>query len=61
MDVTINDPDDVDGTGVPIYEGPADEAYTLLAAGTYPTTVTGLTVLVSEHASIPAMIDRYRL
>jgi hypothetical protein len=34
--VTVNSPDDVDKTHVPIYEGPLESVHTMLSPGTYP-------------------------
>jgi hypothetical protein len=51
MRVTINHPDDIDVTDVPLYEGPAENAYTVLAPGVYETTTPGVSVQVTDTAS----------
>lgn len=50
--VTVNHPEDTDGVDAPIYEGPSDQAHTVLAAGGYETTTPGLALLVTETSSI---------
>jgi len=51
--VTINHPDDIDGVEMPIYEGPADQAFTKLAPGIYRTTDPDVAVAVYDDRSIP--------
>lgn len=58
MRVTINHPDDIDGTDIPLYEGPAENAHTVLIPGEYATNIPDVVVLVTEDASVAALTDR---
>lgn len=51
MDITVNDPDDVDGTGMPAYEGPASEAHTRFPKGMYRTTDPDFALAVVDGSS----------
>lgn len=51
MDITVNDPADIDKVDPPIYEGPATEAHRHLAKGMYRTTDPDFALAVTDGSS----------